>query len=154
LGLALRASGAGLRTLVLQYMKGQHYGELNAVKSCGGLITIEQYGSPEFCRIDDERIMEHVERARKALVRSREALSDASFQVLVLDEIVTAYLYKLVTLRDIADLIQSKPDGKELILTGRGAPPALVEICDLVTEMKEVKHYFNAGVEAREGIEY
>ncbi len=154
LGLALRAAGSGIKTLMIQFMKKQHYGELEAVKRFDGLIVIEQYGSVEFCRIDDEHIMEHIELARTGLTRAQEVLLDNSRPIVILDEIVTAYLFKLITLKDIVDLIKIKPDAMELVLTGRGAPPALIEMCDLVTEMKEVKHYYSSGVEAREGIEY
>lgn len=154
LGMAVRAAGSGLRSIFIQFMKGQHYGEMEAVKRLGDLITIEQYGSADFCRLDDENIMEHVQRAQRGLERSREALLDSRYTLVVLDEIVTAYLFKLLSLKDMLGLIEQKPAAKEMVLTGRGAPPKLIERCDLVTEMKEVKHYFNAGVEAREGIEF
>jgi cob(I)alamin adenosyltransferase len=153
LGMALRAAGWGLRSIFVQFMKGSHYGEIESAKRLGDLITIEQYGSAEFCRLDDANIMEHLQRAKRGLERSREVLRDDRYALVVLDEIVTACLFKLVTLRDILDLVERKPDAKEMVLTGRGAPRKLIERCDLVTEMKEVKHYFNAGVEARQGIE-
>ncbi len=154
LGLALRAAGAGLRTMIVQFMKGQHYGELDAVKKLGDLILIEQFGSPRFCMPDGKNFEEHYRFARKALERSRTALADHSREILVLDEIVTAFLFKLVTVDEIKDIIRSKPAAKELVLTGRGAPQELVEMCDLVTEMNELKHYYQAGVKAREGIEF
>ncbi len=154
LGLAMRAAGSGLRTHFIQFMKGQHYGELDAAKMLGGLVTIEQHGSAEFCVTEGEDAKEHYLHARSAVARSREALTYSSIDILVLDEIVTALLFKLVTLDEILEIVKAKPAGMELVLTGRGAPQELVDACDLVTEMREVKHYYTAGVDGRKGIEY
>ncbi len=154
LGLALRAAGHGMRSIIIQFMKGQHYGELDAVKMLDGLITIEQHGSAAFCRPDGENIQEHHRHARDAIARAREVLYGGEYPVVILDEIVTAHLYKLVSLDEIMGLLKGRPAGVELILTGRGAPKELIDACDLVTEMLEVKHYFTSGVDARSGIEY
>ena len=154
LGLALRAAGHGMKSVIIQFMKGQHYGELDAVKKFDGLITIEQHGSTAFCRPDDENAEEHRRYATRALERSREVLYGGTYPLVVLDEIVTAYLFQLIRLDEILGLLKGRPAGVELVLTGRGAPKELIDACDLVTEMKEVKHYYTAGVEAREGIEY
>jgi cob(I)alamin adenosyltransferase len=152
LGLALRAAGAGLKTIFIQFMKGQHYSELDSVKMLGGMLTMEQYGSPEFCRPDSENIREHYEMARRGIIRSKEVM-DGSRDIVVLDEIVTALLFKLFPLREILEIIKMKPEKTELVLTGRGAPKELIEKCDLVTEMKEIRHYYQNGVQARAGIE-
>lgn len=157
LGLALRAAGAGLQTFIIQFMKGQHYSELESVKKLGGFITIEQYGSERFCAPDPaslKEIEEHFRLAREGLARARNVLTDGKYAIVVLDEIVTARLFKLLTLEEIMELIRIKPERTELILTGRGAPKALIERCDLVTEMKEIKHYYESGITARKGIEF
>ena len=154
LGLAMRAAGAGLKSIILQFMKGQQYGELDAATRFDGLITIEQYGSDRFCTPDSGNREEHYRRSREGIARSRAVLCNEAIPIVILDEIVTACLYKLVTLDEILDLIKIKPPDRELILTGRGAPPELIEACDLVTEMKEIKHYYMRGIEARRGIEY
>ncbi|TAL39320.1 MAG: cob(I)yrinic acid a,c-diamide adenosyltransferase [Spirochaetes bacterium] len=154
LGLAMRAAGSGLRTHFIQFMKGQHYGELDAAKMLGGLVTIEQHGSAEFCVTEGQDAKEHYLHARNAIARAREAIHYGTIDILVLDEIVTACLFKLVTLGEILELVHTRPTGKELVLTGRGAPQELIDACDLVTEMKEVKHYYAAGVQGRRGIEY
>lgn len=154
LGLALRAAGAGLRTLMIQFMKGQHYSELDAVKMLDGHIVIEQYGSPDFCRPGDGDISEHYRNAQRGVARAREALHEEGFSIIILDEIVTALLFKLLTLEEIIELIRAKPSGRELVLTGRGAPEKLFEHCDLVTEMREIRHYYESGVPARAGIEH
>jgi len=154
LGLAFRAAGSGLHSLIIQFMKGRHYGELDSAAMLQGLITIEQFGSEEFCRPDSDTFPAHRVLALKALSRAKAALSGKEFEIIILDEIVTAAAFGLIDLSDIAALIGVKPSGTELVLTGRGAAPELVSLCDLVTEMKEVKHYYSDGVQGRRGIEF
>ena len=153
LGLALRASGAGLKSIIIQFMKGQPYSELEAVKKLGGLITMEQHGSAKFCRPEQEDFHEHYALARQGLLRAEAVLRDESYSLVILDEIITATLFKLITLEEIVALIDSKPAGKELVLTGRGATEELLARADLATEMRELKHYYEKGVPARKGIE-
>ncbi len=152
-GLALRAAGSGRRTYILQFMKGQHYGELDGAKMLGGLVTVEQCGSPEFCRPTDADRDRHRALAAKGIARAKELIG-AGYDIVVLDEIVTALLLGLVTMDDVNALLALRPAATELVFTGRGAPEELIARCDLVTEMKEVKHYYAAGVQAREGIEF
>ena len=153
LGLALRASGAGLKTIVIQFMKGQYYSELDAVKNLKGLVKIEQYGSKKFCEPGDKDYAEHYTLGREALKRVHEVLDDDEYSVIILDEIITALIFNLVTVYEIKDIINNKPADRELILTGRRAPQELIDMADLVTEMKEIKHYYQKGVDARKGIE-
>ncbi len=153
LGLTLRAAGAGLKSIVIQFMKGQHYSELDAIPLLGGRVIIEQYGSGKFCRPEDKNYSEHLELAKKGYERANEVLEGGEFKIVVLDEIVTTLFFKLLTVEDIIRLTDLKPDDIELIITGRGAPEELIERCDLVTEMKEIKHYYTQGVMARRGIE-
>jgi cob(I)alamin adenosyltransferase len=153
LGLAFRAAGSGLKTLMVQFMKGQHSGEIDAAEKLGGLVTIEQYGSDRFCRPDDGSLEEHRTFARRGYERAREAIPGGAFPIVILDEIVTATKFGLLTDDDIIALIKSKPDTTELVLTGRGASDALIAQADLVTEMKEIRHYYQQGVKPRKGIE-
>lgn len=153
LGLALRAAGAGLKTVIVQFMKGRHYSELEAVKMLKNHVKIEQFGHPTFCEIADPPDSQDVERARAAIERIQNLIDEKACDILIADEIITAGLFKLIDQDDILDLIQRKPDGMELILTGRGAQNQIIEAADLVTEMKELKHYYTRGVQAREGIE-
>ncbi len=153
LGLTLRAAGAGLKSMVIQFMKGQHYSELDAVSLLDGYLTIEQYGSGKFCRADEENFNEHLEFAKKGYGRAEEVLKGGKFKIVVLDEIVTTLMFKLLTVEEIIRLIDLKPYDVELVITGRGAPEELMDKCDLVTEMKEIKHYYKNGVMARKGIE-
>lgn len=153
LGLALRAAGRGLKTVVVQFMKGQYYGELEAQRLTHGLVTVEQFGSPEFCRFGTEPDHEDVERARRALERVGELMRARACDILVADEIVTACLFRLLSEDEVLEIIRAKPDGMELVLTGRGATQRMIESAHLVTDMHEVKHYYTAGVQARQGIE-
>ena len=153
LGLALRSAGHGLKTVIVQFMKGQHYSELVSVGMLGGLVSIEQFGHPEFCRIIDPPDPEDVERARSALQRLHEIMEAESCDILIADEMITAGMFSLVTEDAIIGLIESKPSGMELVLTGRGATDRVITAADLVTEMKEIKHYYTEGVQARKGIE-
>ncbi|MFO8049797.1 MAG: cob(I)yrinic acid a,c-diamide adenosyltransferase [Desulfosudaceae bacterium] len=153
LGLALRSGGAGRRSLIIQFMKGQHYGELDAVRRLNGLITIEQHGSPDFCLPDETNHDHHQQLARGGLVRARQALADPSLDLVVLDEIVTAVYFQLLNDDDIINLLITRQTQQEVALTGRYASPELIKNCDLVTEMIEHRHYYQAGVNDRPGIE-
>ncbi len=153
LGLALRAAGSGLRTVIVQFMKGQHYSELDSVKMLGGLVSIEQYGHPSFCRITDPPDPEDVKRAHAALDRIHEIMDMHACDVLVADEIVTAMKFGFISEGDVLGFMKKKPEGMELVLTGRGATERLMNAADLVTEMRDVSHYYRKGIEARKGIE-
>ncbi len=153
LGLALRASGHGMRTYIGQFMKGQHYGELDALRD-HPLITIEQYGDVR-CIHREEVTPEHVAQARRGLERAREAMLGLKgcYDVVVLDEVNVAIWFGLLTVEEVLAFLDQRPEHVEVILTGRRAPQELIERADLVTEMREVKHYYQQGVLAREGIE-
>jgi len=152
LGLAFRAMGRGLKTYIGQFMKGQKYGELEAAKMVSPYITIEQFGKDTFVHVRGPS-EEDIEMAHEALARTREAMLSGKYDIVVFDEIVTSHFFHLISLEEMLEIINSKPDGVEVILTGRYAPAELIAAADLVTEMKEVKHYFKQGVQARDGIE-
>ena len=153
LGLAFRAAGHGLKTYIGQFMKGQHYGELEAAKQVKPYITIEQYGQPGWVHVHKPPKEEDVRLAQEGLRKAREAMLSGEYDIIVLDEINTAYYFELISLEDVLKLIRSKPENVELVLTGRFAPPEVTGLADLVTEMREVKHYYQKGVKARDGIE-
>lgn len=152
LGLALRASGAGLSVLILQFMKGMEYSELSSLNLLHK-VSVERLGSDSFCRVGDENFEMHRDMAQKGFLRARDALMSSSCDVLILDEIITAMHFKLISEDDIMELIKTKPPRMELVLTGRGATQKLIDACDLATEMREIKHYYQKGVLARKGIE-
>ena len=153
LGQALRAAGHGQRVIVIQFMKGQiNYGELKATEKVPG-VEIEQYGLPTFVERGNPSPKDR-ELARKGFERAKQVVQGASYDMVCLDEINVAVDYGLIGLSELLDLIKGKPPEVELVLTGRYAAPEVIELADLVTEMREVKHHFQKGIQAREGIEY
>ncbi|MBM4031753.1 MAG: cob(I)yrinic acid a,c-diamide adenosyltransferase [Planctomycetes bacterium] len=153
LGLALRAAGRGLRSYMGQFMKGRPGGEHEAVGRLAGLITIETYGSGRFLRPDEPPDPVEAALARDGLARARAAMLSGEYRLVVLDEACVAVAYGLLSVGEVLAFIREKPDGVELVLTGRGAPPELIAAADLVSDIHALKHYLAQGVEAREGIE-
>lgn len=153
LGLAFRAMGRGMRTYIGQFMKGQRYGELDAARLVPDFIIIEQYGKDAFIHVKDPPDPQDVRMAQAGLVKARAAMLSGRYSIIVLDEITTAHYFHLVTLDEILDLIKQKPENVELVFTGRYAPQELINAAHLVTEMREVKHYYQEDVPARDGIE-
>ncbi len=153
LGLALRAAGSGLRTYFGQFCKGQRYGELESVKKLAPLVTIEQFGRKTFMHIKDPADPADIRMARRGLACSRAAMLSGRYDIVVLDEILIALFFHLLADEDVLALMDERPAGVELVLTGRCAPASIIRRAGLVTEMKERKHYYAEGVEARNGIE-
>ncbi len=151
LGLAVRASGHGLRTYIGQFMKGQRYGELEALRGHPH-ITVEQYGEVHHI-YEDTVTADDVERAQRGLELAREAMLSGQYDILVLDEINVAIWFGLIGTEEVLAFLDGRPADVEVVLTGRRAPEELIERADLVTEMVMVKHYYEQGVKARRGIE-
>ncbi len=153
LGLTLRAVAHGMKVYIAQFLKGQDYGELYVLRErMGGLVAIEQFGTPRFVKtgqISDE----DYELAKKGLERVKEALFREDYKIVIMEEANVAMYLGLLDKKEVLELMENKPEGKELILTGRYAPEEVIEAADLVTEMREVKHYYQKGVMARPGIE-
>lgn len=154
LGLAFRAMGRGLKTYIGQFMKGQYYGELKAAEMVSPYISIEQYGKDTFIHVQDPPHEEDVQMAQKGLEKAKKAMFSGEYDIIVFDEINTANYFKLVSTEQMLEIIRSKPEDVEVVFTGRYAPREVIEAADLVTEMVEVKHYYEKGVPARIGIEY
>jgi len=153
LGLSVRAAGHGLRTAIVQFMKGWiDYGELNGVRMLAPYVEIHQAGRDTFVN-RNEPDPEDIRLAREGWELAKRIIAERKADIVVLDEINCAMDFGLIPVEDVLDAIRSKPAGMELILTGRGAPKAVIEAADLVTEMKEVKHYYAKGVDARVGVE-
>jgi cob(I)alamin adenosyltransferase len=152
LGLALRAVGRGLRVCVLQFIKGGGpYGEHLIAAKLAPLLTVIQTGRPGWVNTRD--ITEDRELAQEALKQARELLTSGKYDLLVLDEINGAVGFGLLDVEQVLELISLRPERVELVLTGRNAHERVMEAADLVTEMREIKHYYKAGVPARIGIE-
>lgn len=150
-GLALRAAGAGLRVFIGQFVKGMHYSELEAVKKFGDLVTVRQYGRRCFIRNAPED--EDIRLAGEGLAEIQSIVADGAYSVVILDEANIAVRFQLFSVDDLLELVESKPEHVELVFTGRDADARLIARADLVTEMREIKHYYTAGVQARTGIE-
>ncbi len=153
LGLALRAAGHGLRTYIGQFLKGHPYGELRSVRKLAPFITIEQFGRKGFIHVTECLEDEDINRAKRGLQKCLDAMLSHKFQVIVLDEINVALHFGLLTEKEVHAFLDQNPIGVEVVLTGRYAPPSLLKRADLITEMREKKHYYSRGVRARTGIE-
>jgi cob(I)alamin adenosyltransferase len=152
-GLALRAVGRGLKVYVIQFIKGGFdYGELYVVKRLPN-FKLKAFGRGKFVT-DIPPKNDDIKLAKEAFELAKEVVNSGEHDVVVLDEINVALHVKLIETEKVVDLIRSKPKHVELILTGRYAPSEVVELADLVTEMKEIKHPFTNGVPQRKGIDY
>lgn len=150
LGLSLRCLCAGHRVFFGQFMKGQDYSELQAPCHFENL-RMEQFGDLNF--IHGEPSPEDRANAQKGLARMKEVLTSGEYDLVVFDEINTSLFFHLVEVQEVLDVLELKPEKTEVVLTGRYAPPEIVDRADLVTEMREIKHYYNDGVQSRVGIE-
>jgi len=152
-GLALRAIGRGLKVYIIQFIKGGFdYGELYILDKLPN-IKLKAFGRGKFVT-EKPPPKEDVALAKEAFVLAENVVKSGEYDVVILDEINVAMSLKLIETEKVLRLIKSKPKHVELVLTGRYAPNEIIEVADLVTEMKEVKHPFNQGYSAREGIEY
>jgi cob(I)alamin adenosyltransferase len=154
LGQCFRAAGHGLRSIIFFFMKGHiEYGELGASQNTAGLIKVVQCGRASFVDKNNPD-PEDVRLAREGLDAAREATLSGDYDIVVLDELNVALDFKLLALDDVLAIIDAAPPRLEIIITGRYACPELLERADLATEMKEIKHYYRKGVQARKGFEF
>ena len=151
LGLALRASGAGLRVYIGQFVKSMAYSEIKAIEQHLPNVRAELYGTG--CFLGREAAQEDIDAARSGFQQASEALLSGDYDLVMLDEINIAVFYGLLSPAEVVDLISGKPDHVELILTGRYASEEVMAAADLVSEITEIKHYYTSGVPARDGIE-
>jgi len=151
LGLALRAAGAGMRVFIGQFIKEERASEQKALERFTDLISVRRFGHG-LC-ITRKPAKEDIDAALEGMKEAEEALLSGRFDLVILDEINVAVSLGLVDLEDVLRLIEARPPTIELILTGRGADERIIAIADLVTEMRDVKHYWDKGVKARRGIE-
>lgn len=150
LGLALRAAGAGFRVFFGQFVKKQRCSEHQALERLGDSITYRRFGCGLILRGPSKA---DIAAAAGGLAEAAEALRTGGYDLVILDELNVAVHLGLIDVVDVIDLIAKKPAGVELVLTGRNAHPRVVEAADLVTEMRNIKHYYEKGVKARRGIE-
>ncbi|MFU0824672.1 cob(I)yrinic acid a,c-diamide adenosyltransferase [Clostridium sp.] len=150
LGLSLRAVCAGKRVFFAQFVKGMDYSELEAPKYLPN-FCMKQYGKDTFIIKNPKK--EDIELAREGLKEIEKILMSEEYDLVVMDELNIALYYKLFSLEEVINILNKRNEKIEVVITGRYAPQELIDMADLVTEMKEIKHYYTQGVEAREGIE-
>jgi len=152
-GQALRAIGQGYKVFVLQFMKGRKYGEFIAAEKYLPPLTIRMSGLDSFVMRNNPADID-IELAQKGLDAAQKAIKSGKYDMVILDEINVALDFKLIALTEVIELIKNKPANLDLILTGRYAPPEIIELADTVSEVKEVKHHYKVGIKDRAGIEY
>jgi cob(I)alamin adenosyltransferase len=152
-GQALRALGRGYRVCVIQFMKGRKYGECIAVEKYLPNLTIHLTGLDSFVMRENPAPLD-IELAHQGLTLARRAITSGDYDMVILDELNVATDFKLIPLDDVIDLIKSKPAAVDLILTGRYASPEVTALADTVSEIREVRHHYSAGIKERAGIEY
>ena len=156
LGMALRASGHGMKVCIIQFMKGDLYaGEWDGIRQLGGNVELHVTGKG-FCGIlgNPYPWSEHRANAQDAIDLAREKISSGAYDMLILDEINNALKLKLVDLEQLLEVLEQKPALMHLILTGRDAHPEVIEIADTVSEIVEVKHAYRKDIEPQPGVDY
>ena len=153
-GLAIRAVGHGFRVYIIQFMKGKDdHGELEGLKRLRPECQLEHFGGTGWVHKGELR-EEHIQEAHKGFLRAKEIVLSGEWDIVILDEIVNALWFELISESEVIELLSRKPSHVELVLTGRNASQSLIEKADLVTEMVQKKHPFEQGIMARQGIEY
>lgn len=153
MGQVLRAVGHGFKVMIIQFMKGKKYGEVLAAERHLPEVTIIQSGLDSFVMRNNPAPVD-IELARNGLNIAREALSSGEYQLVVLDEINVAMDFGLVSSQEVVEVIKSRKHDVDVILTGRYAPPDIIELADTVSDINEVKHHYSSGVKERQGIEF
>ncbi len=152
-GQALRAIGQGYKVFILQFMKGRDYGEFKAAEKYLPRITVRRSGLDSFVMRDNPAPVD-IELARQGFEQARKAMASGKYDMVILDEINVAVDFKLIPLQELIDLIQNRPPALDLILTGRYAAKEIIKLADMVSEVREIKHHYAAGIKDRAGIEY
>jgi cob(I)alamin adenosyltransferase len=152
-GLALRAVGQGFQVYFIQFLKGQDTGEIRAAQRLAPELTLRGFGRPVLVNLKNPA-PEDLALAREALNLARQVIAAGDHDLVILDEINVAMAYNLIPVGEVLEMVRRRPAHVEVVLTGRAAPPEIIEAADLVTEMVPRKHYWEAGVKARRGIEW
>ncbi|MGM0436898.1 MAG: cob(I)yrinic acid a,c-diamide adenosyltransferase [Bacillota bacterium] len=150
IGMAVRAAGAGLKVFIGQFVKSMKYSEIKVLNEIAN-IDVKQYGLS--CFIEKEPEEEDVKAAREGLQEVKEILKSNEYDLVILDEANIAVYFDLFSVDELIEVIDSRNEGIEVVVTGRKAKDKLIDKADLVTDMQEIKHYYEKGVKARDGIE-
>jgi cob(I)alamin adenosyltransferase len=153
IGSAVRAAGAGLKTFFVQFMKVYPYSEVKSLAKLSEFITLKQYGNDDFIFRKENPTRDEINKTGEGLIEATEAMLSGKFDLVILDEVCVSIYFKLFSTEEIIEFLRQKPENVEVILTGRYCPDKIIEIADLVSEIKEVKHYYTKGVLSRKGID-
>lgn len=151
LGLALRAAGHGIRGIAIQFLKGDADTGEHRFTGQHSAFKVVQFTEGNCFQLPEDQLRADVE---KAFCYAEETIREGGYPLVVLDEVFVAVGRGMLDVDRLAALVRGKPDTVELVLTGRGAPPEIIELADYVTEMRAVKHPLSTGIKARQGIEY
>ncbi|AEE96592.1 cob(I)yrinic acid a,c-diamide adenosyltransferase [Mahella australiensis] len=155
LGLALRAVGRGLKVIMIQFLKGVDSGELHSAQRLAPEFTIYRFESSHkfISDMSDDELAQLRQDISRGFDFSKQVIQGNACDILILDEIMAAIHSGFINVSEVVELMRSKPDNIELVLTGRNVPDEIADLADLITEMKPIKHYYDKGVTARKGIE-
>lgn len=152
IGLGIRATGEGLKVYMIQFMKGRRYSEIDALENIKD-FTVIQFGRDEFVSKENPEQID-IDLARKGFEHAKEIIKNGEHDLIILDEINVAVDFKLVPLKDVLKLMDEKPEKVEIVLTGRYVHPDMVKQADLVSEILEIKHPYQNGIQSRKGIDW
>lgn len=152
IGLGIRATGEGLKVYMIQFMKGRRYSEIDALENIKD-FTVIQFGRDEFVSKENPEQID-IDLARKGFEHAKEIIKNGEHDLIILDEINVAVDFKLIPLKDVLKLMDEKPEKVELVLTGRYAHPDMVKQAYLVSEILEIKHPYQNGIQSRKGIDW
>ncbi|MEN6507836.1 MAG: cob(I)yrinic acid a,c-diamide adenosyltransferase [Smithella sp.] len=152
-GQAMRAVGQGYKVFIIQFMKGRRYGECVAAEKYLPRLTVRRCGLDSFVMRNNPAPAD-IELARQGFELAKKVIASGKYDMVILDEINVAVDFKLIPLQDVIDLIENKPPSLDLILTGRYAAKKIISLADTVSEVREIKHHYAAGIKDRAGIEY
>lgn len=152
IGLGIRATGKGLKVYMIQFMKGRRYSEIDALEKIKD-FTVVQFGRDEFVSKENPEQID-IDLARKGFEHAKEIIKNGEHDLIILDEINVAVDFKLIPLKDVLKLMDEKPEKVELVLTGRYVHPDMVKQADLVSEILEIKHPYQNGIQSRKGIDW
>jgi cob(I)alamin adenosyltransferase len=152
IGLGIRATGGGLKVYMIQFMKGRRYSEIDALEKVKN-FTVVQFGRDEFVSKENPEQID-IDLARKGFEHAKEIIKNGEHDLIILDEINVAVDFKLISLKNILKLMDEKSEKVELVLTGRYSHPDMVKQADLVSEILEIKHPYQNGIQSRKGIDW
>jgi cob(I)alamin adenosyltransferase len=154
IGLAVRAAGAGLKSYIIQFMKDYNYSELRSLELLHEFIELEKVGKDDFVFRKELPPQEEIDLAATALNKAEIKMLSGKYDIIILDEACVSIYFKILKEEQILEFINKKPKEVELIITGRYCPKSIIDKADLVTEMKEINHYYQKGVVSRKGIDF